>query len=77
MNTAELKINLINQITGIEDKSKLEEILRLLRFQLDEGPFLTTREDKRAIQEARTQITNGDFSTDDELQKEILQWLKK
>lgn len=77
MNTAELKINLINQITYLKDKAGLEEIMQLIQFQSEEGIFETTVEDKKAIQEARNQIVNGDFSTNDELQKEIHQWLRK
>lgn len=77
MNTEELKINLINQITHLEDKARLEEIMQLIQFQAEEGIFATTVEDKKTIQEARNQIANGDFSTDDEIRKEIRQWLRK
>lgn len=77
MNTSELKINLINQITHLKDKAWLEEIMQLIQFQSEEGIFETSVEDKKAIQEGRTQIANGDFSTHDELRKEIHQWLRK
>ena len=33
MSTAELKLNLINQIAGITDKVRLKEIIQLLKFQ--------------------------------------------
>ena len=34
-------------------------------------------EQKAAITEARTQIKNGEFLTDEEASKEIYEWLKK
>ncbi|TZF84483.1 hypothetical protein FW774_05690 [Pedobacter sp. BS3] len=77
MSTAELKIDLINQITNITEKSRLEEIRQLLRFQSDNSVFETTEEEKDAIHEARNQIANGNFFTHEEVQNEIREWLKK
>lgn len=77
MSTAELKIDLIHQITSITEKVKLEEIRQLLRFQSDNTIFETTEEVKMAIQEARDQMAHGHFFTDAEVQKEIQEWLKK
>ena len=37
MSTAELKLNLINQIAGITDKVRLKEIMQLLKFQAEDG----------------------------------------
>ena len=77
MSTAELKIDLINQITSITEKVRLEEIMQLLKFQSDETIFVTTGDEKLAIQDARNQIANEDYVTDEELQNEIQKWLKK
>lgn len=77
MSTAELKIDLINKITQITEKVKLEDIMQLLRFQTDETVFETTEEDKRAIEEARVQIKNGEVITNEEMQNEFQRWLKK
>lgn len=77
MSTAELKIDFISQIAGITDEVRLKEILHLLAFQSDKSTFITTEEEKRAIMEARDQIAKGEVITNDDVQKEINEWLNK
>ena len=77
MNTAELKINLINQIANMTDKVRLKELLQLLDFQKDESVYLTTSEEKEALLEAQKQIDKGEVVSHDEVQKEMMQWLNK
>ena len=77
MSTAELKLNLINQIAGITDKVRLKEIMQLLKFQADESIFITNKEEKEAVKEAQNQIKNGDGISNEDVQKEITSWLEK
>lgn len=77
MNTAELKLDLINQITNISDKVKLKELLLQLKFQSDESIYITSENEKQAISEARYQIDNGETLSNDIVQEEIKEWLKK
>ena len=77
MSTADLKIDLITQITSITDKVRLKELLQMLKFESDNSIYLTSEEEKEAISEARNQIANGDFITSDDFQKDIQKWLKK
>lgn len=77
MSTAELKLNLINQIAGITDKVRLKEIMQLLKFQSDESPYITNKEEKEAVKEAQNQIKNGDGISNEDVQKEITSWLEK
>ena len=77
MSTAELKLNLINQIAGITDKVRLKEIMQLLKFQADESIFITNKEEKEAVKEAKNQIKNGDGISNEDVQKEITSWLEK
>lgn len=77
MSTAELKIDLINQITGIKDKVRLQELLQLIKFQEDLSVYITDDDEKKAIVEARKEIQNGEVYSDAEVQKEIGEWLKK
>lgn len=77
MSTAELKIDLINQITVIKDKVRLKELLQLIKFQEDSSVYITNDDEKKAILEARNEIKNGEFSSDDDVRKEINEWLKK
>ena len=77
MSTAELKLNLINQIAGITDKVRLKEIMQLLKFQADESLYITNKEEKEAIKEAQNQIKNGDGISNEDVQKKITSWLEK
>lgn len=77
MSTAELKLNLINQIAGITDKVRLKEIMQLLKFQADESLYITNEEEKEAVKEAKNQIKNGDGISNENVQKEITSWLEK
>ena len=77
MSTAELKLNLINQIAGITDKVRLKEIMQLLKFQADESLYITNKEEKEAVKEAKNQIKNGDGMSNEDVQKEITSWLEK
>lgn len=77
MSTAELKLNLINQIAGITDKVRLKEIMQLLKFQADESLYITNKEEKEAVKEALNQIKNGDGISNEDVQKEITSWLEK
>ncbi|HCO20915.1 MAG TPA: hypothetical protein DIT47_07655 [Flavobacteriaceae bacterium] len=77
MSTAELKLNLINQIAGITDKVRLKEIMQLLKFQADESLYITNKEEKDAVKEAKNQVKNGDGISNEDVQKEITSWLEK
>ena len=77
MSTAELKLNLINQIAGITDKVRLKEIMQILKFQADESLYITNKEEKEAVKEAQNQIKNGDGISNEDVQKEITSWLEK
>jgi hypothetical protein len=77
MSTAELKIVLINQITSITDKVKLEELLELMKFQNDESLYITNEVEKQAILEAQQQISNGETYSNEDIQAEIKEWLNK
>lgn len=77
MNTAELKINLINQITNITDKVKLKEVLQLLNFQSDNALYITNDEEKEAVLAAKKQIEENEVYSNEDVQEEIQKWLKK
>ncbi|MBK9511972.1 MAG: hypothetical protein IPO04_22350 [Cytophagaceae bacterium] len=77
MSIAEIKIDLINQITNITDKVKLNEIKQLINFQSDNIAYITNVEEKIAISEAQKQIQDGLVFTHDEVQKDFEKWLGK
>lgn len=57
MNTSDLKIDLIEKITKLEDVSILKAIKQLLDFELDEGVFHLSEAQKERIAEARNDKT--------------------
>lgn len=78
MRTEELKKRLIDKIQKTDDYSLLEEAFRVLRLESEDMEVYNLSEDqKNAVNEARQQIKNGQFLTDDEANKEINEWLSK
>lgn len=77
MSTAELKIDLITKITNTDDDALLEEIQRMLNFELSEAIFKLNESQKAQISAARTAYRNGEFLTDNQANDEIQQWLEK
>ena len=77
MSTAELKLDLISQIAGLTDKVKLRELMQLLQFQNEESLYITSEEEKNAIAEARQEIAEGKVFANEEVQKEVKEWLEK
>ncbi len=77
METAELKKKLIAKINNTEDNVILENLIRWFDLQKEENVYILSEEQNAAIEEAREQYRNGQFSTHEEVQKDIKKWLKK
>ena len=78
MSATGLKERLIDRIKEIDDEDILAEAYRLLGTDPDlEEPYQLNSEQKTAIDEARTQIKNGNYLTDNQANKEIDEWLNK
>ena len=77
MSTAELKLDLISQIAGLTDKVKLRELMELLKFQTEESLYITSKEEKTVIAEARQEVAEGKVFTNEDVQKEIKEWLEQ
>ncbi len=77
MTTVELKNILIHQITGINDKSFLAAIKKIVDTKSGSTIYKTTPEQRKSIEEGREQITKGDFYTNDQIEMEIDAWLKE
>ncbi|MDV3741607.1 hypothetical protein CMU17_13175 [Elizabethkingia anophelis] len=73
MNTAELKIDIINKITNLKEVRIVEEIQKILDFELDQGVFqLSEPQNKRIIEAAQ-----DDYLTDEQANKDIDEWLQR
>jgi predicted transcriptional regulator len=78
MMTIELRKKLIDKIQETKDDRILEEAYRLLELETDDIEVYKLNDDqKNAIGEARQQIKNGEFLTEEKANKEIDEWLKK
>jgi vacuolar-type H+-ATPase subunit H len=77
MNTANLKIDLINKITQIKETNVIKEIKRVLDFELDEGIFQLTNAQKKRIADAKQEIKQKKYLAESAANKEISQWLDK
>jgi len=77
MNTSELKLNIIQKITELKEVRVIEEIKRLLDFELDKGIYELSENQKSRVAEAREEYTNGKILTENEADNEIDQWLKE
>ena len=78
MSTIELRKRLIDKIQKTDNENLLEEAYRLLELETqDIEVYKLTDEQRKAVIEARQQIKNGEFLTDDQANKEIDEWLKK
>lgn len=75
MSTAELKLKVINRITNITDNNLIEQIHRLIDFELEKDVYELSEEQIQRIAEAREEYQKGDTLTNEEAIKEIEKWL--
>ena len=78
MSTTELREKLIGKIQLTNDESILEEVYRVLELEttLSETYVLSPLE-KKEIELGRKDIREGRFLTNEEVNKEIDEWLNK
>jgi hypothetical protein len=72
-----VKDKLIGIIQRIEDKDLLDEVMRLLDMGLEEKEYITSDEQKSAIEEAKKQYKKKKYLTDNESDRQIDEWLKE
>ncbi len=78
MSTVELKQRLITQIQAIEKVEILEDVSRLLEVDIpDQKIIYLNDEQKQIISEARAQINQGIFFSNEDVEKETEEWLKE
>ena len=79
MSTIELRKLLIEKIQVTEDDKLLEEAYRLLEVDIEESAdvYVLNDQQKEAIDQAKKQIKEGQFLTDEESNRQIDEWLNK
>ncbi len=78
MSTLELKKNLIEKISKIENEDLLNEVNRLIDLETsDDAVYILNSQEEQAISEAEIQIKKGKVLTNEEAKKDIDEWLRK
>ena len=77
MNTANLKIDLINKITLVKDSNLIKEMQRVLDFEMNNGIFKLNSAQKKRIAVAKSQIKQKKVLPEMAANKEISEWLDK
>jgi len=73
MSTAELKLDIINRIANLKESYIIEEIQRLLDFELDKDVYQLSDEQRKRLIEAKT----DKILTEAEANSEIKKWLNE
>ena len=73
MSTADLKLDLISKITSLKEIRIIEEIQKLLDFELDEGVFELSAVQKERLTEAK----NDTVLSEEDANTEIEKWLQE
>jgi vacuolar-type H+-ATPase subunit H len=73
MSTAELKIDVISRITTLQEIRIIEEIQKLLDFEMDQGVFQLTENQKKRILEAKNDLV----LTEEKANNDIEKWLQE
>ena len=78
MSTLELRNLLLDKIQKTENDALLEEVYRLMELEsVDIEIYNLSEQQRLAILEAKEQIVNGLFVSDEAFNKEIDEWLGK
>lgn len=78
MTTLELQEQLISKIQTTTDEDVLKGVLSLLEFETETDEiYILNEEQQQAIARARLQVANGQFYTNEEVNKLTEEWLKE
>ena len=77
MSTAELKIDLISRIANTEEPHIIEELHKLLDFELDNEPYKLNPEQEQRVSEAKMEYLAGNVIPEQQADEEIDQWLSE
>ena len=77
MTTIELKKSIILKIAEIEDSEFLKAIKTIIDSNQSDAIFKVSEPMKKDIESGRRQIKEGKYTTQEDLEKEITEWLKE
>ena len=77
MSTAELKIDLISRIASTEEPRIIEELRKLLDFELDNDAYKLNPEQQQRVSEAKAEYLAGNVLSEQRADEAIEQWLSE
>jgi hypothetical protein len=79
MSNAELKLKLevINKITDLKESRIINEIKRLLDFELEENIFELSNNQVLRVNEARIEYEKSEILSEEQANSEVEKWLKE
>jgi len=75
MSTAELKIDLISRITNTQEPYIIEELCKLLDFELDKEAYKLNPQQQHRVNEAKAEYLSGNILSEQQADEAIEQWL--
>ena len=76
MATSNLKQEIYDKLESADD-SLLKEVLALIDFETDEDVYITNIEERNSIEQAIEQVRNGEFHSNEEVERESEIWLNE
>lgn len=77
MSTAELKIDLISRIANTDEPGIIEDLRKLLDFELDKEIYRLTPEQEQRVSEAKAEYFAGNVLPEQQADDLIEQWLSE
>ena len=77
MSTAELKIDLISRIANTEEPRIIEELSKLLDFELDNETYKLNPQQLQRVSEAKAEYLAGNVVSEQQADEEIDEWLSE
>ena len=77
LSTAELKIDLISRIANTEEPRIIEELCKLLDFELDNETHKLNPQQLQRVSEAKAEYLAGNVVSEQQADQAIDEWLSK
>ena len=77
MSTAELKIDLISRIANTEEPRIIEELRKLLDFELDNETYNLNPQQLQRVSEAKAEYLAGNVVSEQQADEEIDEWISE
>jgi len=77
MSTAELKIDLISRIANTEEPRIIEELRKLLDFELDNETYKLNPQQLQRVSEAKAEYLAGNVVSEQQADEEIDEWISE